>query len=173
MRGFLADTMNATVENLQKQCGAKPFNMFAREFTTDEEILLNELKSATVFLMPSKVEGFGLTGLDAISAGVPLIASAASGLGWLLARHANHFSGDLKRIASQAILDADPDGDAVLSEWRDRLTAILTNPGKAFTEADDLRKALAPKVSWSLAAQTVTAAARHVLKAAGGSPSVC
>ncbi len=168
MRWFSAETMNSTVEGLQKQCGAKPYNIFAREFTTDEETLLNQLKSATAFLMPSKVEGFGLTGLDAISAGVPLIASAASGLAQLLATRAKDFSGDLKRIAMDAVLDVEPDGDVVLSKWYDRLMTILTNPEKAFIDADDLRKALAPNVSWSLAAQTVTEAARHALKAPGG-----
>jgi glycosyltransferase involved in cell wall biosynthesis len=160
--------MNSTVEELQKQCGAKPYNIFAREFTTDEKALLDELKSATAFLMPSKVEGFGLTGLDAISAGIPMIASAASGLAQLLARHAKNFSGDLERIAMDAVLDVEPDGDDVLDKWFDRLKTILTNPEKALIEADDLRKALAPKVSWTLAAQTVTAAARNALKAPGG-----
>ena len=163
MRGFRAETMNPTVANLQNQCGAKPFNMFPRIFTTEEETLENELKSATVFLMPSKFEGFGLTGLDAISAGVPLIASSASGLGQLLVRHSKDFSGDLRRIAGEAILDVEPDSDAVLSNWHDRLTTIFTDPKKALIEANDLRKALEPKVSWSLAAQTVTAAARKAL----------
>jgi glycosyltransferase involved in cell wall biosynthesis len=49
-------------------------------YTTDRNILFQSIKDSSVFIMPSLSEGFGLVGLEAISAGVPLIVSKHSGL---------------------------------------------------------------------------------------------
>ena len=39
---------------------------------------------SSLVLMPSRVEGFGLAGLEAITSGTPVRISGASGLGMLL-----------------------------------------------------------------------------------------
>ncbi|HMH53619.1 MAG TPA: glycosyltransferase family 4 protein, partial [Candidatus Acidoferrum sp.] len=49
-------------------------------FETDRAILLRELAEASVALMPSWHEGFGLVGWEAIGARVPLVLSTNSGL---------------------------------------------------------------------------------------------
>ena len=48
-------------------------------FETDRKVLLMELAQASVAVMPSWHEGFGLVGWEAIGAGVPLVLSIRSG----------------------------------------------------------------------------------------------
>lgn len=159
MRGFEKSTMSEQVATLRMRCDVKPNNIQARPFIADEAELLQELQSASSFLMPSKTEGFGLTGLDAIAAGIPLIASAESGLGELLLLFAPTLPGNLKHIARDCVLDVEPDGDEVLESWVSKLIERLSDSSRAFAEADDLRKILVSKLSWEDAAETVTQAA--------------
>ncbi|MDO9230452.1 MAG: tetratricopeptide repeat protein [Syntrophales bacterium] len=55
-------------------------NLHALPYTQDRETLYNDLKGASVALMPSWHEGFGLVAWEAIAAGVPLIISKNSGV---------------------------------------------------------------------------------------------
>ena len=52
----------------------------------DREALKREFCEADLVLMPSRTEGFGLTGLEAMSAGLPVIVSKNSGFGEALGR---------------------------------------------------------------------------------------
>ncbi|NQZ33933.1 MAG: glycosyltransferase, partial [Oceanospirillaceae bacterium] len=54
--------------------------MHTLPFTTDRSELFDDLRSASVAMMPSWHEGFGLVGWEAIAAGVPLIVSKKSGV---------------------------------------------------------------------------------------------
>ncbi len=55
-------------------------NLSALPFTTDREKIFDELRGASVALMPSWHEGFGLVAWEAIAAAVPLILSKKSGV---------------------------------------------------------------------------------------------
>lgn len=66
-----------------QQAGAAP-DFHALPFLEDRKALFDELAQTSVALMPSWHEGFGLTGWEAIGAGVPLIMSRQSGLHRLL-----------------------------------------------------------------------------------------
>jgi len=59
-------------------------NLHALPYTQDREELYTELSAASVALMPSWHEGFGLVAWEAIAAGVPLILSKQSGVYRLL-----------------------------------------------------------------------------------------
>ena len=50
----------------------------------DREQLGNLFCEADLAIMPSRTEGFGLTGLEALSAGLPVLVSGNSGLGQAL-----------------------------------------------------------------------------------------
>lgn len=52
----------------------------ANSYISDDAELFNEIASASLCIMPSTYEGFGLTGYEAISAGVPVIISKNTGL---------------------------------------------------------------------------------------------
>lgn len=59
-------------------------NLHALPYTEDRQLLYSELSGASVALMPSWHEGFGLVAWEAIGAGVPLIISKNSGVYRLL-----------------------------------------------------------------------------------------
>ena len=55
-------------------------NIYVLPYIEDRNSLFNELRSKSVSMMLSLSEGFGLVGLESISAGVPLVLSTKSGL---------------------------------------------------------------------------------------------
>ncbi|MFE0426660.1 glycosyltransferase, partial [Streptomyces sp. NPDC058953] len=55
-----------------------------REYTAQETAVAHDLDTASLVLMPSRTEGFGLVGVEAITRGVPVLVSTESGLGQLL-----------------------------------------------------------------------------------------
>jgi len=65
---------------LAEEAAERGMNLLPLPFTHDRPRLLRELSHCDVALMLSWHEGFGLTGWEAIAAGVPLIASEKSGL---------------------------------------------------------------------------------------------
>lgn len=60
------------------------FEIEPQPFSDDQEKMYVRLASSHVALMPSWHEGFGLTGWEALCAGVPLVCSRQSGLALLL-----------------------------------------------------------------------------------------
>ncbi|MCF5775526.1 radical SAM protein [Pseudomonas poae] len=69
-----------------KEIGSRDaaFTLHAEAFSDDQEALRERLASCHVALMPSWHEGFGLSGWEALCAGVPLVCSHQSGLAMLL-----------------------------------------------------------------------------------------
>jgi glycosyltransferase involved in cell wall biosynthesis len=71
---------NTSTELKGKLCdwsGYPALSVVVRPFTTDTESLDADVKSASLLLMPSRSEGFGLVGLEGIVAGTPVLVSAA------------------------------------------------------------------------------------------------
>ena len=68
------------LESIAKNNSENILNIKALEFSKDREHIFQTLSKQTMFIMPSLHEGFGLTGLEAISMEVPLIISSNSGL---------------------------------------------------------------------------------------------
>ena len=55
-----------------------------KAFNADEEAVKSEMEAADVFLMPSREEGFGLTALEALSVGTPVLCTKNSGFAEIL-----------------------------------------------------------------------------------------
>ncbi|MEU4517815.1 glycosyltransferase [Amycolatopsis sp. NPDC024027] len=125
-----------------------------RAFVTDEETLREDLAGASLLLMPSRSEGFGLVGAEAIVAGVPVLVSADSGLGYLL-----------KRLAPDLTHDSIVPMTGVKSKdngfWAERITAVLMDVPGAFAKAAEIRKYLAAQRTWAKAADYVLQTARQ------------
>ena len=66
------------------QHGIPRSQLTLRCFKEDREQLANLFCEADLAIMPSRTEGFGLTGLEALSAGLPVLVSGNSGLGQAL-----------------------------------------------------------------------------------------
>ncbi|MFM8331986.1 MAG: SUMF1/EgtB/PvdO family nonheme iron enzyme [Candidatus Methylumidiphilus sp.] len=70
----------SALRKLAEDKADRVINLIALPFSRKRQILFDELRHSTVAMMLSWHEGFGLTGWEAIAAGVPLIVSRNSGL---------------------------------------------------------------------------------------------
>lgn len=92
----LSDTMlifaGARDEDLEQitrrflECGISPENLFVRGILRNKQDLRKLFCQADLALMPSRTEGFGLTALEALSAGLPVLVSHNSGFGEALSK---------------------------------------------------------------------------------------
>ena len=71
-----------------KEYGVPASRLNVKGFDRDRESLKRLLQQADLVVMPSRTEGFGLTGLEAMSAGLPVLVSRNSGFGEALRRTA-------------------------------------------------------------------------------------
>ncbi|XP_067050414.1 protein NLRC3-like [Acropora muricata] len=102
----------------------------------EREALKQEFCEADLMLMPSRTEGFGLTGLEAMSAGLPVIVCKNSGFGEALGR--------VHPGSSFVIASEDPSvwTAAIKGTWdKDRRTRL--------DETTVLRDAYGKRYSWS------------------------
>ena len=74
--GIEEESLSIIAENNAKNI----LNIKALPFSNDREQIFQALSEQTMFSMPSLHEGFGLTGLEAISMNIPLAISVNSGL---------------------------------------------------------------------------------------------
>jgi glycosyltransferase involved in cell wall biosynthesis len=131
-----------------------------RSFSTDITKLDQDFREASLVLMPSRAEGFGLAGLEAIARGIPTLVSENSGLADLL---------------KDCILDAqeqrriivpvrDNDGRDT-DQWGHQTAAILGNPEGAFLVAERIRALMVGKRTWAMAARKVIENSREEISA--------
>ena len=118
-----------------------------RRYSADETEILNDLREASLVLMLSKKEGFGLVGLEAIACGVPTLISAQSGLAETVERAA-------PQLAKEWILPVT--GDAI-TKWAERIELLLTGRKGAFARAASLREQLDEELDWKESAAEILA----------------
>lgn len=104
-------------------------------FKEDREQLARLFCEADLAIMPSRTEGFGLTGLEALSAGLPILVSGNSGLGEAL---------EEVPFGSPCVINSeDP------KEWANAIKVIRQKKRKVrLEEACLLQKEYAAKYSW-------------------------
>ncbi|MEV6521303.1 glycosyltransferase family 4 protein [Longispora sp. NPDC051575] len=120
-----------------------------RPFTTDAEHLRQDLLRASLVLMPSRAEGFGLVGAEAITAGAPTLVSGRSGLGSLL--HEILPADEARRVVVPVRLRPVED----IQRWGHHIAAVLNDPAAAFATAAAVRRRAAAKRTWSMAAHEI------------------
>lgn len=102
------------LHNKLKSSAGSHFDLLLRPCTADPDRVQNDLGSSSVVLMPSRSEGFGLVGLEAISMGVPVLVSKRSGLAELIEVYAPEFG-------SSCVVDVVDDENVDVGAWRDAL----------------------------------------------------
>ena len=69
------------IANRLNSCGVPKSRLRVRGFVQDRENLKDLFQEVDLVVMSSRTEGFGLTGLEALSAGLPVLVSHNSGFG--------------------------------------------------------------------------------------------
>ena len=125
-----------------------PNHLHIREYSSDVDVIRPDMLSSALVLMPSRTEGFGLAALEAIALGIPVLVSDQSGLAealnTLVPEHA------MKCVVH---VSADLETDAVA--WERKIDFVLSDKPAAFARANDLRNALAPRLSWQKAVHSL------------------
>ena len=118
------------------ECALPAHRLTVRSFLQSREDLKRLFCEVDLVLMPSRTEGFGLTGLEALSAGLPVLVSKNSG-----------FREALRKVpfGSTCVIDSDDPlvwAEAIKEVWnKDRETRLL--------EAELLRSSYKKKYSWA------------------------
>ena len=157
--GLSSEDLDKAQEIFQESTKGKAdghVQVIAWPYENDRRILFDELKSKTVCMVLSWYEGFSLVGLEAISAGVPLILSKNTGL-----YHAIREDLEGEGIGCLMPVDISAGKDMLdndLNQVKDCLREISLNPDLAKSNAIKLRKKVAVNWTWEKVAQQVLAA---------------
>ncbi|MEU5094705.1 CATRA conflict system CASPASE/TPR repeat-associated protein [Streptomyces sp. NPDC020996] len=138
-------------EQVEDWIGTPAVDVTLRPFSADPRHIQEDVARASLVLMPSRAEAFGLVGLEAIGAGVPVLVSARSGLGVLLLDQR-------LPVADQAVVDVAAttrDLVADVRSWEKSIHAVMRNLPAAFRDAAELREEMAARCTWATAAATV------------------
>jgi glycosyltransferase involved in cell wall biosynthesis len=124
-------------------------SVVVRPYTANAERLDADIRRASLVLMPSRTEGFGLVGLEAIVAGTPVLVSDQSGLGAMLQEVLD------PEQASRFVVRTSGDDDLDRDEWSRAVDAMLRDREAAFRRAGELRTRLGTVKTWAGAIATL------------------
>ena len=117
------------------QCGIGCNQLMICSFDENRETLANLLSAVDIAILPSKTEGFGLSALEAISAGLPVLVSGNSGIAEALREVPN---------GSQCIVDSEDPAD-----WARAIKAVRNKKRNVrLAEAKILRENYLQQFSW-------------------------
>ncbi|XP_078384312.1 uncharacterized protein LOC144666796 isoform X3 [Oculina patagonica] len=117
------------------QSGISKDQLIVRKFVQSKERLKELFCEADLAIMPSRTEGFGLTALEALSAGLPILVSGNSGFGDALR---------ILPLGKPLVVDsADP------KDWAEAIRAVrLKDRAERLEETQRLRMCYEEKYSW-------------------------
>ena len=150
-KSYHLTVMGATADNYQQlvdslvSYGIPDYQLTVRKFCTDREILVKSFLKFDLVLMPSRTEGFGLTALEALSAGIPILVSGNSG-----------FAVALKKVAFGESYIVEDFKNA--HEWAKKIEVIRQKERRLrLDEIQKLRKFYEEKYSWESQCQELVA----------------
>ena len=117
------------------QHGISRNQLIVRSFNDNREVLADLFREVDLAIMPSRTEGFGLPGLEALSAGLPVLVSGNSGLGEALKE---------VPLGSQCVVDSEDPKD-----WAKEIRNVCQKRRNVrLSEAKFLRKHYAKAYGW-------------------------
>jgi glycosyltransferase involved in cell wall biosynthesis/tetratricopeptide (TPR) repeat protein len=156
VRGAPPGTADSLMEELIGLSRCPRSRIRIREYTPDPELLAADLKRASLLIMPSRTEGFGLVGMEAIAAGTPILVSDHSGLGELLTEN-------LSPAECVHYVVPTRGQPADVSHWARAIEDVLRDTAAAFRRAAALRDTLAAVHTWDAAAARLVDAIRGAI----------
>ncbi|CAH3140169.1 unnamed protein product, partial [Porites lobata] len=139
-----SDGRQDEVAEILLQSGISKNQLIVRSFVKDKQRLRELFCEADLAIMPSRTEGFGLTALEAMSAGLPILVSGNSGFGKALS--------GLPKGKSFVIESDDP------KEWAKAIAAIRQKSRtQRLEEIQRLRRSYDERFSWKRQCQALVA----------------
>ena len=131
------------LRELLRNCAASPaLRIVVRPYSPSTETLVADMRSASLVLMPSREEGFGLVGLEALVAGTPALITSRSGLGQLLRQTL-----DPEQFA-RVVVTMTGDDQEDTDRWARSINGMILDRPAAFQRAFELQAILGSRTTW-------------------------
>lgn len=145
VRGAPKDTGVTLKSSLMPHANGNDLSISVREYTSNEEAIEQDLRRASILLMPSRREGFGLVAMEALEQGTPILVSDKSGMGELL----TEFLGASE--AQNFVVPTADDATVAADAWCKAIEFVLRDRDAAFRRTAELNTKLAVSNSWASA----------------------
>ncbi|KAI8497751.1 hypothetical protein Bbelb_244030, partial [Branchiostoma belcheri] len=148
VRGIDEDDYEASKKILEENLRSGNIKPTLRPCGTQEDIA-QEMKQAHLVVMPSRAEPFGLIGLEAIAAGIPVLISDKSGLADMIMDliEKEKCPADMRhRIVETSVRESDL--DVAAKEWAKRIVDTLKHSKHEFDRAAEYKKKLLESKYW-------------------------
>ena len=130
-----------------------------RGYCTDQDELIEMFRESDLVALPSRTEGFGLVGLEAISCGVPVLVSAESGLAEALQE---------VQGGNNVVVKSD---DAAI-EWLRKIEEVASQSlEERQTNARELRENYRKVYPWKVECERFKGLIEKVVKTVNGEPT--
>lgn len=149
VRGAPASAVDEERTKIITWAASPLLDVVVRAYTSVQPRIDDDLKTASLVIMPSRREGFGLVGLEAITQGIPVLISSESGLADLLRETLGH------EQASRFVVELSRDDEKDTHKWARAIDRKLRDCDGAFQQATSLRDEMARRVPWDSAAAVV------------------
>ncbi|MFE1438101.1 AAA family ATPase [Streptomyces sp. NPDC058739] len=149
VRGAPASAVDEERRKIVAWAESPSLDVVVRAYTSTQPRIDEDLNTASLVIMPSRREGFGLVGLEAIVQGIPVLISSESGLAQLLRETLGH------ERASRFVVELSRDDERDTDKWARAIDRKLRDCDSSFRLAAELRDEMAQKVPWGQAAAVV------------------
>ncbi|GGU41810.1 hypothetical protein GCM10010211_01110 [Streptomyces albospinus] len=153
VRGAPEDAVEQQRADIMTWAASPQLEVVVRAYASAEERIANDLNSSSLVIVPSRSEGFGLVGVEAIAQGVPVLVSSGSGIAQMLREILGH------EAADPFVVSISGDDERDTDKWARAIDRKLRDREGAFRKAAELRAQLAERVPWRKAAAVVLGAA--------------
>ncbi|CAH1270802.1 DAPK1 [Branchiostoma lanceolatum] len=148
VRGISEDDWETSKKILEDNLNSRDLNPTLLPYGTQEDIR-DDMMTAHLVLMPSRSEPFGLVGLEAIAAGIPVLISDKTGLAEMiidLIKQGKLHPDRRYVIVETSVNDSDTAGD--VKRWADKIKDVLKNGDSEFEKAARFKRELVESRYW-------------------------
>ncbi|WP_437974764.1 glycosyltransferase [Sorangium sp. So ce295] len=143
--------LQSRLVELSARVGDIAAKIHVRPYTTRAEELNQDLRAASVFVMPSREEGFGLVACEALSRRVPVVITSESGLAETIREMSERTGQDV----SGTIVHHASGDEMVAKAYAQELLKTLVDERTAGQRAHQMFEHLLTTNSWEEAAKTL------------------
>ncbi|EUC18604.1 glycosyltransferase [Paraburkholderia hospita] len=152
VRGAPVDTGTKLRDTLRELVYPSDLSIRVKEYTSDVDAIEQDLRRASVLVMPSRREGFGLVALEALQVGTPILVSNKSGFAEYLKTKIDNPS-ELQQFVVRTVDDCEESAD----QWCKALEFVLRDRKAAFRRTAELKEVLCAH-TWESASEGLLAA---------------